>query len=102
MEKPKFKPFDRCVEAMPGNLDKLNLIRSLHYAYDMEILLSDFIGEIDRQEGEKTCQIAHGEFFLKEWTPMLCSIVCVLCACPPSMGSRKRRISSEERIEARG
>ena len=32
----------------------------------MEVLLSDFMEEIDRQEKEVSGQIDHGEFFLKE------------------------------------
>ena len=33
----------------------------------MEVLLSDFMEEIDRQEKEVSGQIDHGEFFLKEF-----------------------------------
>ena len=41
---------------------------------DMEILLSDFMEEFDKQESERNGQIQHGEFFLKEfrknqWNP---------------------------------
>ena len=34
---------------------------------DMEMLLSDFMKEVDKQESEINDQIQHGEFFLKEF-----------------------------------